>query len=177
MCWGFFFKYSYQGCWSQNVAPPGLFLSFWVWHKSHNSIVLEEIMVSCLWFLQLQRNGATKGLGCVVWTGKFISPTYVPMPEPLSTLLDRESSEAKRFCKQYSAFQMTSFAANEEDVGGFMHSFKIHGQIYHKVGSVLPACMVKITDSYKSISWVMQTAVSIEHVFLCDYQQVSRAVD
>src|ERR1700761_9408383 len=42
--------------------------------------------------------------------------------------------------KYNSCFQMTSFGAtNEVCEPGFMPTFKVQGQVYHRVGSLLPA--------------------------------------
>jgi hypothetical protein len=38
----------------------------------------------------------------------------------------------------YNAFQMTSFGANIISEGNFMPMFKVQGQVYHSVGSLLP---------------------------------------
>lgn len=37
-----------------------------------------------------------------------------------------------------SAFQMTSFGANEIRHGDFMPTFKVQGQVHHLAGSLLP---------------------------------------
>lgn len=40
--------------------------------------------------------------------------------------------------KYNSAFQMTSFGASKVVNDGYMPTFKIQGQIYHRIGSLLP---------------------------------------
>ena len=40
--------------------------------------------------------------------------------------------------KYNSAFQMTSFGCNEVSMAGFNPSFRIQGQVYHLIGSIVP---------------------------------------
>ena len=51
-------------------------------------------------------------------------------------------SDGKHFLtnirKYNSAFQMTSFGCNEVSVAGFNPSFRIQGQVYHLIGSIVP---------------------------------------
>ena len=51
-------------------------------------------------------------------------------------------SDGKHFLtnihKYNSAFQMTSFGCNEVSVTGFNPSFRIQGQVYHLIGSIVP---------------------------------------
>ena len=76
---------------------------------------------------------------CVV--GKIKLPHLEEPPEPLKTLLAGYTVESKHFLsnirKYNSCFQMTLFAA-EIITAQFMPTFKVKGQIYHKVGSLLP---------------------------------------
>ncbi|GFS76021.1 ATP-dependent DNA helicase [Nephila pilipes] len=62
-------------------------------------------------------------------------------PEPLKILLSGYTAESKHFLsnirKYNSCFQMTSFRA-EVITKHFMSTFKVKGQIYHKVVSLLP---------------------------------------
>ncbi|GFT57739.1 uncharacterized protein NPIL_300051 [Nephila pilipes] len=62
-------------------------------------------------------------------------------PEPLKTLLAGYTAESKHFLsnirKYNSCFQMTSFGAVVITTHR-MPTFKVKGQIYHKVGSLLP---------------------------------------
>ncbi|PHT96457.1 hypothetical protein BC332_34617 [Capsicum chinense] len=81
-----------------------------------------------------------KGLCCS--SGKVILSSLRPPPEPLQSLLNGEHVESKHFMHQIraynSAFQMTSFGATEISEGHFMPTFKIQGQVYHLIGSLLP---------------------------------------
>ncbi|VDN02485.1 unnamed protein product, partial [Onchocerca ochengi] len=73
--------------------------------------------------------------------GKIRLPQLEEPPELLKTLLAGYSDELKRFLskirKYNSCFQMTSFGA-EIVTTQFMPTFKVKGQLYHKVGSSLP---------------------------------------
>ncbi|GFS82586.1 uncharacterized protein NPIL_551101 [Nephila pilipes] len=73
--------------------------------------------------------------------GKIKLPQLREPPEPLKTLLAGYTAESKHFLsnirKYNSCFQMTSFGA-EIITTHFMPIFKVKGQIYHKVGSLLP---------------------------------------
>ena len=76
--------------------------------------------------------------------GKVKLETLQHPPEPLDHLLQGVSQTSKRFLanirKYNSCFQMTSFGASKEiREQGFMPTFKVQGQIYHRAGSLLPA--------------------------------------
>jgi len=63
-------------------------------------------------------------------------------PEPLKSLLEGISPQSDHFRanirKYNSCFQMTSFGAEEIRLPGYFPTFKVCGQIYHRIGSVLP---------------------------------------
>lgn len=63
-------------------------------------------------------------------------------PEPLKSYVSGINALSKNFLaniiKYNSAFQMTSFGATKVINDGFMPTFKIQGQIYHRIGSLLP---------------------------------------
>ena len=68
-----------------------------------------------------------------------------PLVEPhdiLKSLLLGEHPLSKHFLRhlrQYNClFQMTSFGCTEHKEGFYMPTFKIQGQIYHRIGSLLP---------------------------------------
>ena len=63
--------------------------------------------------------------------------------EPLESLMTGTTARSKHFLenitKYNSCFQMTSFGATKEVCdSGFTPTFKIRGQVYHRVGSLLP---------------------------------------
>ena len=66
-----------------------------------------------------------------------------PQPQPyLQHLYEGTDSGGKHFLsnirKYNSAFQMTSFGCNEITMSGFNPSFRIQGQVYHLIGSMVP---------------------------------------
>ena len=66
-----------------------------------------------------------------------------PQPQPfLQHLYEGVDSNGKHFLanirKYNSAFQMTSFGCNEVSMAGFNPSFRIQGQVYHLIGSIVP---------------------------------------
>ena len=74
--------------------------------------------------------------------GKVQLATFQEPPQPLKNLLTGSTSDSKHFLqhiqKYNSAFQMTSFGAKFVTQGGFMPTFKVQGQVYHRIGSLLP---------------------------------------
>ncbi|CAF1021035.1 unnamed protein product [Adineta steineri] len=86
-------------------------------------------------------SGETPGMCCS--NGKVkLAPLRLP-PEPLESLMLGETSESKHFLdnirKYNSCFQMTSFGTSEKVTDtGFMPTFRVQGQVYHRVGSLLP---------------------------------------
>ena len=75
--------------------------------------------------------------------GKVRLPDIESPPQPLQALVSGHHPESKHFLhnirKYNSCFQMTSFGANQVRLPGFMPIFKVSGQIYHIIGSLLPS--------------------------------------
>ena len=66
-----------------------------------------------------------------------------PQPQPfLQRLYEGTDSDSKHFLsniqKYNCAFQMTSFGCHEINMAGFSPSFRIQGQVYHLIGSMVP---------------------------------------
>lgn len=63
-------------------------------------------------------------------------------PQPLKELLTLSTETSRHFVKNIrrynTAFQMTSFGANIINQHNFMPTFKVQGQIYHRIGSLMP---------------------------------------
>ncbi|KAH9189493.1 hypothetical protein AeNC1_008532 [Aphanomyces euteiches] len=81
------------------------------------------------------------GLCCS--NGKVRLPPMPPVPPTLDLLLFQNTNISKLFKKYIrlynSAFQMTSFGADKVDrLGPFMPTFRIQGQVYHRMGSLIP---------------------------------------
>lgn len=74
--------------------------------------------------------------------GKILISTLSESKEPLKSLVLCDSNESLRFLnsvRQYNfCFQMTSFGVDKEAViPGFLPTFTIQGQIYHRIGPLL----------------------------------------
>lgn len=125
-----------------------------------------EMNVICEYCNAMKFRTETPGLCCA--SGKVKLPSLPDPPETLRALLYDDIPEGRLFLrdpqKYNGCFQMTSFGANIDKDRGFnptfkvtstcttpywidqdhsfnLHlslSFKIHGQIYHRVGSLLP---------------------------------------
>ncbi len=82
----------------------------------------------------------TPGMCCCA--GKVHLKLHPAPPEPLRMLLTGTTPESKHFLKNIrsynAAFQMTSFGANVIHEGGFMPTFKVQGQVCHRIGSLNP---------------------------------------
>jgi len=78
--------------------------------------------------------------------GKITIPPYRPRPEPLASLArydgDHHSKKFMRNIRQYNClFAFTSMGANIDksvNDGRGPPVFKIHGQVHHRIGSLLP---------------------------------------
>src|SRR5258705_6277295 len=75
--------------------------------------------------------------------GKVKLPPLMLPPDPLESLASGNSPQSKHFldnCRNYNCcFQMTSFGATTEvREAGYMPTFKVKGQVYHRPGSLLP---------------------------------------
>ncbi|XP_055915855.1 uncharacterized protein LOC129948797 [Eupeodes corollae] len=81
-----------------------------------------------------------KGMCCA--SGKVVLPNIDEPPEPIKSLLTNNHILSAHFLnnvRRYnSLFQMTSFGAKEIKEGHFMPTFKVEGQVYHLIGSLLP---------------------------------------
>ena len=80
------------------------------------------------------------GLCCC--NGKVILDDLQYTPEPLHSLIHGDHPDSAHFLnniRTYNcAFQMTSFGHQNRNSSGFMPTFKIQGQVYHRIGSLLP---------------------------------------
>lgn len=74
--------------------------------------------------------------------GKVMLPRLQEPADSLKSLILGSHPLSKHFLdnvrKYNTVFQMTSFGANEVIEGNFMPTFKIQGQVYHRIGSLLP---------------------------------------
>ena len=88
----------------------------------------------------------TQSLACVVIQGKVELPVLQPVPQTLRALLEGDTEQAKEFRKNIrafnNAFAFTSLGVKLDDSllrgGGGPYVFKIHGELYHQHGSLIP---------------------------------------
>uniref|UniRef100_A0A8D8YMS1 ATP-dependent DNA helicase n=2 Tax=Cacopsylla melanoneura TaxID=428564 RepID=A0A8D8YMS1_9HEMI len=83
----------------------------------------------------------SKGLCCS--SGKVkLEPLFSP-PEPLKSLLFDslpDSIAFRRLIRLYNAiFQMTSFGGKVLNENGYNPTYRVQGQVYHRIGSLIPA--------------------------------------
>ncbi|UYV66707.1 hypothetical protein LAZ67_4002638 [Cordylochernes scorpioides] len=95
------------------------------------------------WFCgALRWKDESSGMCCS--NGKVRLPLIDLPPEPLRSLLSGENSDSVHFLrnirKYNSCFQMTSFGAeNQTHSVTFPTTFSIQGQVYHRIGSLMPS--------------------------------------
>ena len=74
--------------------------------------------------------------------GKIKLKPLLPPPEPLKSLLSGNHPDSAHFLNSVRvyncAFQMISFGVNVISEGNFTPTFKVMGQVYHLIGSLLP---------------------------------------
>lgn len=95
----------------------------------------------CNWCHAKKWKDESPGLCCS--NGKVQLPLIEKLPDLLHSLLMNNHPESRNFLvnirKYNGCFQMTSFGAKEVKEGNFMPTFKIQGQVYHRIGSLLPS--------------------------------------
>ncbi|XP_055936862.1 uncharacterized protein LOC129966462 [Argiope bruennichi] len=114
-------------------------------YSAHPKIGIGAMDKVCQYCQALKFRNETPGMCCA--SGKVVlSPLPTP-PEPLLSLLAGESDDSKLFLRKIrkfnSCFQMTSFGATKicdptSNGRNFETTFKVQGQVYHKIGSLLP---------------------------------------
>lgn len=117
-----------------------------VTYFDHSKVAIGDMDHECANCKALKFKNEPAGMCCA--TGKVQLPVIESPPEPLKGLLNGTHPDSNMFLKSIrtfnSCFQMTSFGAteivNNNAANGqqFNTTFKIKGQIYHKVGSLLP---------------------------------------
>ena len=110
-------------------------------YDSHPQLCIGGMTKVCSYCDALKWSEEAPGMCCS--NGKVKLPSLQPPPEPLESLMSGTTTVSKQFLenmrKYNSCFQMTSFGATSEiSEPGFMPTFKVQGQVYHRVGSLLP---------------------------------------
>ncbi|GFW91287.1 ATP-dependent DNA helicase [Trichonephila clavipes] len=113
-------------------------------YKPNIAYSMDEIVnlgprLPCSWCHALKWKDETQGMCCS--GGKVQLPALEPYPEPLHSLLTHQDPLSEHFLstiRNYNGcFQMTSFGAKEIKEGNFMPTFKVQGQVYHRIGSLM----------------------------------------
>ena len=109
-------------------------------YESDKTVNIGSMNVECEYCQAIRWKCESPGLCC---NGGKVSLTHLhELPDLLEGLLNGEHPQSEHFLnnirKYNSAFQMTSFGANRIVEGNFMPSFKVQGQVYHLIGSLLP---------------------------------------
>ncbi|VVC45421.1 Hypothetical protein CINCED_3A022633 [Cinara cedri] len=113
-------------------------------HSSHSQIVIGVMNKQCQHCHALKYLSESAGFCCT--SGKVVLPPLNLTPDPLKALLAGAKSQSKLFLRKIhkfnSCFQMTSFGATKivqnADGRNFQSTFKIQGQVYHQIGSLMP---------------------------------------
>ena len=131
------------GIFSDNrCLPPDLKNAAFQYQSSieyhlHPGIQIGTMNSKCSFCGALKWKGESPGMCCS--SGKVKIPKLDQPPEPLHSLLHSNQHFLSNIRNYNSCFQMTSFGATKViKEKGFMPTFKIQGQVYHNIGSLLP---------------------------------------
>lgn len=110
-------------------------------YDKHPNVSIGKMDETCKYCHAKKFKGETPSMCCK--SGKVKLPSLQMPPLELFSYMTGETPESKHFLqniRRYNAcFQMTSFGATFiHDADGFNTVFKIQGQIYHRIGSLLP---------------------------------------
>lgn len=110
-------------------------------YRNYKDVVIGAMDKVCLHCHALKFAKESPGMCCS--NGKVVLPTMIEPPEPLQSYISGAHPISKHFLQNIrnynSCFQMTSFGAtNIINNAGYMPTFKVQGQIYHRIGSLLP---------------------------------------
>ncbi|XP_037915252.1 uncharacterized protein LOC119654162 [Hermetia illucens] len=109
-------------------------------YSADKSVTIGEMKIICKYCKALKYTHESTGLCCA--GGKVKLPQLLPPPDPLRSLVSGIGNDSKHFLaniqKCNSCFQIMSFGATHIIQDNFMPTFKIQGQIYHLLGTLLP---------------------------------------
>ena len=110
-------------------------------YDEHQDFAIGDLSVKCQHCLALKWSGETPSMCCS--QRKIKLPELIDPPEALKTLIRGKTSDSKHFLdnirKYNSAFHMTSFGCTRlVHLPGLMPTFKIQGQVYHRIGLLQP---------------------------------------
>lgn len=109
-------------------------------YETDKSVELGKMSHKCKFCMALKWKDESAGMCCS--NGKVQLEQFESQPDLIHSLITDNHPEHKHFIdnirKYNGSFQMTSFGAKKVFEGGFMPTFKVQGQVYHMVGSLLP---------------------------------------
>ena len=110
-------------------------------HNFFNTTDVGTLSVECTHCGALKFPQETESLCCLKGN---VQLEAFPQPQSfLRHLCEGTNTAGKHFLasirKYNSAFQMTSFGCNEITMAGFNPSFRVQGQVYHRIGSLVPS--------------------------------------
>ncbi|UJR12978.1 hypothetical protein I4U23_000004 [Adineta vaga] len=110
-------------------------------YDSHPQLYIRRMSDVCPYCNAHKWPAETRGMCCS--GGKVKLPELHPPPEPLESLMSGTTPESKHFLdnirKYNCCFQMTSFGmSGKVSDSDFMPTFRVQGQVYHRVGPLLP---------------------------------------
>ncbi|UYV82493.1 hypothetical protein LAZ67_21002525 [Cordylochernes scorpioides] len=131
----------FSSVWS-SMENAGFNYSVAVEYFKHPFISLGMMDSTCRFCGALRWKDESSGMCCS--NGKVRLPLIDLPPEPLRSLLSGENSDSVHFLrnirKYNSCFLMTSFGAeNQTHSVTFPTTFSIQGQVYHRIGSLMPS--------------------------------------
>lgn len=110
-------------------------------YEADSTVALGTMSHKCQYCNALKWKEEAPGMCCSA--GKVQLPPFEPLPEPLYSLVMGSHPEHVHFMnrvrKYNGCFNMTSFGAKQVLRDGLIPTFKVQGQVYHLVGSLLPA--------------------------------------
>lgn len=111
-------------------------------YSAHPYIDIGELDKICRFCAAKCFRDESEGICCS--KGKVRPNLIEQIPNPILSYFSDDTTRCRKFVENLraynSCFQMTSFGVNNGEVvsDGYMPTFKIRGQIYHKIGSLLP---------------------------------------
>lgn len=114
--------------------------------ETHKHIKIEAMSIDCKYCGALKWKEEAAGMCCS--GGKVAIPSIDEPVQPLKELFCNETDISRRFLKnirKYNmCFHMTSFGADKiVSMPGFRPTFTIQGQVYHRIGSLIPTAILQ----------------------------------
>ena len=110
-------------------------------YESDDALFLGSMSIVCEYCLANKSNKEPAGMCCS--SGRVLLPELWSPPESLLTYLMGEPGVSGNFMKNIRRynflFQMTSMGGKICDDREWMPTFKVQGQVYHRIGSLLPS--------------------------------------